>query len=345
MTISHNKISKQDLSSFRTWVVDTHPTSEYFQLAQLPDVLTAGRNAFLINGCPELISTTEVLVEIVDSSGKAVYVTPIKNYEEGLARVVSIEVYQNTAPGLATLTILGHLAQTKDGTKPPTEFVDAYNVKWEKTILIAPEKLNTTSIRFSNNPGIFVNEILTAHRTSIPVEKVIFATSSLTTAGNFIITDNHQFSGEMQNGTIQFFVGNSLYATNIVRVLNSNQIETGTNFEINANSSNFTMSFVGDPTYIQTTYTRSFAEINLDELTTFSGQVYRAKVYTTSIDAPNKWQLLTDNLLEPTEILVTSSAASGDPEEKMGIFPPNRPPSQYWSGGAITSMSLYTLGL
>lgn len=153
-------IQKQNLDLYQTWIVDNDPSSRYFRLNQLPDVLTAGKNAFLINGSPELEPTTEVKIEILDSAGNPLFIQPIRNYAEGLARVISVEVYEDTPAGPATLTILGHLRYDATGTLPPDEFAKAYNVKWSKQILIAPSKPNVSPIRLYEIPTLSVSEVL-----------------------------------------------------------------------------------------------------------------------------------------------------------------------------------------
>src|SRR5574338_535150 len=109
MAIIHNFVHKYNLRQYQMLVEDTDPNSRYFRITQFQDTLTAGRNAFLINGSPELNPSTDVKVELIDSNGNSVFLAPIKNYVEGLARVVSIEIYEDTAPGPAELVIMGEL--------------------------------------------------------------------------------------------------------------------------------------------------------------------------------------------------------------------------------------------
>ena len=46
------------LKYYETLVVDNNPNSEYFKISEFKDTLTAGKNAFLIEGSPYLMETT-----------------------------------------------------------------------------------------------------------------------------------------------------------------------------------------------------------------------------------------------------------------------------------------------
>ena len=97
-----NKTQSRGLAKISTWITDTNPFSDYFRLTQVPDVIPGGKSGFLINGSPLLVRSTELLVELVDADGNAMYTHPIKNYQEGLARVVGqIEQQQEYNPGFS----------------------------------------------------------------------------------------------------------------------------------------------------------------------------------------------------------------------------------------------------
>ena len=152
-----NSLQPRGLLNYRVLVEDTNPSSLYFSLAQVPSVLTSGKNAFLINGSDELQKDTEILIEILDSNGDTVFNQPIKNYQEGLARVVSIEVYEDTPPGLGSLTIMGQLTRLRDGTPIPPEWQGVYNVRWTIPMNIDPLRPNTTPIRLYETPQLYVS--------------------------------------------------------------------------------------------------------------------------------------------------------------------------------------------
>lgn len=157
-------VAKRDLAKYSVFIEDTNPNSTYFVIAELPEVLTGGKNAFLITGTNYLKPTTKVLVEIIDSRGATVFLQPIDDYAEGLARIVSIEVYEDTPKGPATLTILGELVADANGVPVPEEWRGKYNVKWSKRLLIEPTRVNTSRIRLYTPPTLQVNEVLMPYR-------------------------------------------------------------------------------------------------------------------------------------------------------------------------------------
>ena len=62
---------------------------------------------------------------MVDSTGQTIYMEPVSNYLESGARRVSIEVYPDTAPGVAKLYLLGELKRNyKDFQQPPSPSIE-----------------------------------------------------------------------------------------------------------------------------------------------------------------------------------------------------------------------------
>ena len=97
-------------------------------------------------------------MELLDSQNNVVFTTPVDNYLEDKSRRVSIEIYEDVAAGVATLTILGELDPNK--TSVPQGFRDVYNVRFNKRININKTKENDRPIRFYGPPTISVSEIV-----------------------------------------------------------------------------------------------------------------------------------------------------------------------------------------
>lgn len=361
-------VQKQNLAKYQTWIVDTEPTSRYFRLNQVPDVLTGGKNAFLINGSPELIGTTEVKIELIDSEGNTVFVQPIRNYVEGLARIVSIEVYENTPSGPATLTIMGQLRFDENGNEPPPEWKGVYNVKWQKQVVIAPNLPNSTKIRLYQRPEIQVGEVLAPYRNAVQG-----ANLTIQGTGSIVISTNRNDTGSVPGlpsfvttlSTVGFnidrrFANNGFlfarltnrdglvsdYTASISRVINDTTAlltfidgvaaDTGPRA-----TSAYTMSFLDDTTFATTPLSRSFADIRLSKLTTFSGDVARAKIYVKSLDQPGDYQQVTDIQLEATELTLTQSLSANQQDVRIGYIADQSIIDAYWTSGSVTS-TVYT---
>lgn len=154
---------------------DRRTTSQYFNLTELPDTFTGGKNAFLIAGTEYLEPNTEVLIQVRDSKGKIVYTESSDGnpeYYEGISKVVAVYVYptdsveqaiDSTAFGPCTLTILGELKfydNNGSKTEVPEIWKGKYNVRYVTQINVNPNIANTTRVRFFRRPQATVTELL-----------------------------------------------------------------------------------------------------------------------------------------------------------------------------------------
>ena len=148
----------EKLELVQTYITDTNSNSDYFNISELPDTFSGGKNAFLLAGSDKLLSNTEIKIQIRDSEGKVCYIeysNGSPEYYEGNSKVVAVYVYPNTtAFGPATITILGQLKDV------PQEWNGLYSVKWTKQININPALANTTRVRFYKRPQVSITEIV-----------------------------------------------------------------------------------------------------------------------------------------------------------------------------------------
>ena len=361
MPLTHKSKQLLQLSKYKTWVTDVDPSSRYFRLSQLPDVLTSGKNGFLINGSLELEPTTEVLVELIDSLGNTVFLQPIKNYSEGLARVVSIEVYFNTPPGPATLTILGQLRVDEFGNRPPIEFKDAYNVKWQKSVVINPSLGNTTPIRLYNKPSASVGEILNPLRLTSQSIQYLTGSTQLSIEGAsirnailigdptkniyLVVASSQSFTKQMEGGILYSNITTptiSSFTSSIIEVINNTMIQIDPGFVYNGiysgfSTADFILSYTGSSISTPTEFTKSFADINIDNISTFTGNIDKIRVFASSIDSPGNAQLLMDSKVQASDLLITGSEISGQQKLRMGYFTDDSIPINYWVIGTFDS--------
>lgn len=347
-------IHKENLAQYQTWVVDTDPLSKYFRISQLPEVLTGGKNAFLINGSEFLIGTTEVKIEIIDSEGNPIFVQPIRNYVEGLARVVSIEVYESTAPGPATITIMGQLRTDERGNIPPDQFVNAYNVKWSTSVNVVPFRPNSSPIRLYQSPVLRVGEVLTNFRYPISSGPVTVSTGSVQFVNQSptIISTGFEFNRYMVNAPFYATIEGNPFTSSIERVVSANvarlsSVPTSSTEQllINPVPSAFSIRYEGPVQFGISEFTRSFADINLSKLTTFSGDIARAKIYVRSIDQSSNYQQVTDVLLESLNLTATHSLHTGEQNVSVGSIVSQSIIDRYWDGGQIVGRGYVSGGV
>jgi len=143
----------EKLELVRAQITDTTLNSDYFNVTELSDTFSGGKNAFLIAGSELLEPNTEVKVQIRDSAGKVLYCefsdgSP-DEYYEGISKVVAVYVYPTeTTFGPATIILVGQVKDTLE------------IVKWQRTINIDPSLPNTTRVRFYKRPVVSIVEQL-----------------------------------------------------------------------------------------------------------------------------------------------------------------------------------------
>ncbi|KKN17107.1 hypothetical protein LCGC14_0969200 [marine sediment metagenome] len=358
-------LQKQFLADKLVFIDDTEPGSQFFQLREVNDVLHSGRQGFLIAGSPFLVNETEVLVEIIDANGDPIFVSAVRNYAEGQARFVSIEVYEDTPVGPAAMTILGELAIQPNGEPIPEQFRGTFNVKFQRQFIVDPLRLNDSKIRVFKTPELLVSEILAPFRKAVTSSfETRFGTGSA--QGNTLIhtinpsdptpniytiaTPSTPISKSMEGGGFTasftasdvdgFFSG--VFTSSIASVISDNIFQVspglmnpaGSSF-VPFGTSNFTISFQDDTVFSTTTLTRSFADVQLIKLKTFSGDIARTKLFVKSIDSEGSFEIIGDQLLESLEVTTTASANLG-PATKMGNFFAQEIVDEFWVGGTIT---------
>jgi hypothetical protein len=246
----------EKLELVQTYITDTNSNSDYFNISELPETFSGGKNAFLLAGSDKLVANTEIKIQIRDANGNLCYIeysngTP--EYYEGNSKVAAVYVYPNiTAFGPATITILGQLKDV------PQEWNGLYSVKWTKQININPALANTTRVRFYKRPKVSITEIL-----------------------------------------------QPLY------------------------------SFDASGIKVASIVTQSFANITVNQLETFAGDVARVKVFRTSEGDISDYELIQDISIESKNLLTTYEL-SGSVVGNAGLFT-NDSLSKLWNTGSLNA--------
>ena len=351
----------QNLSNYGTFLMDSNPNSDYFRITEFKETLTGGKNGFLIEGSEHLKETTEVKIEILDVAGNPIYYEPgngVPEYYEGLSKLISVHVYEDTPVGLGKITILGELKTYVDESGVirdiPLEWSGAYNVKWEKTFNINKNLNNETTVRFYKRPVVTIDEIVKPiFSTTTPIkvqsgslqgipEVPVYGTDlSNWTAGTLYklkITDGSNFTSSITDNTIE--VPSLGYSAVVKEVLNNKEVLVYTPYTINNIVSNFPSSsytssfeFLEGQTFGESALTGSFAKINIQQLKTFVGDVARVKVYRKSRNDIGDYQFVQESKLESTELLKDITATNTN-EISYGNFTDTNL-STYWISGSI----------
>ena len=123
-------------------LVDEKDVSRHIIITDMPQSLPQGKSSFLIEVSPYMKEGIELQIDFIDSNGDSIYLEPVQNYLEGSSRTISVEVYGNTAAGIATMIIVGELdslptqpGNFSDVEPIPEEFQKVYNVRLTEMLL------------------------------------------------------------------------------------------------------------------------------------------------------------------------------------------------------------------
>ena len=336
----------QGLSSIETFLIDNNPNSEYFRITEFKDTFTGGKNGFLIEGSEYLKETTEVKIEILDVDGNTVYYEPgdgIPEYYEGLSKVVSVHIYEDTPVGIAKITVLGELKQYLDTggvlRDIPEEWKGLYNVKWEKSFKINKNLTNEDKVRFYRRPDVAITEIARPIFNLTPVTvtqagnvsgiPIVPAPGTNITTFNrpsqYLLTtlDNTRWTGSIVNSTISVD-GQTLQPLEVVSdtelIVSTPYTENNIVTSFNNKSYSSTFNYFTDEG-LGTALSGSFGKFVITNLETFVGDVHRIKVFRTSQSDLTDFQFVQEIVLESTEVLIDYNQSQRD-EESYGLFTP-----------------------
>ena len=343
----------EKLTTFQTFIVDTNPNSDYFRISEFKETLTGGKNGFQIEGSEHLLESTEIKLEILDVEGNPIYYEPgdgVPEYYEGISKIVSVHIYEDTPIGEAIVTVLGELKTYVDNDgvvkDVPTEWKGVYNCKWERRVKINKFLSNEDKVRFYKRPKVSITEIVkplfsnvvtpktnTGNVTGIPLFPIAGTNLSqytLPTSYLLKITDTGNFSawtGSVVENTIS--IPSLDYTTTAQEVINKTELVVTTPYTQNGLVSSFTntpytttFNYTEGLDNLATALTGSFAKITLTDLTSFVGDVARVKVFRKSQTDLSDYQFVQEIALEANELLVDLATTTKN-QENYGLFTTN----------------------
>jgi hypothetical protein len=171
------------LSQGQYLITDADPDSLYFDVSEMPDILTGGKNMFMLKGNQSLLAPGSTIeIEVTDLNGRPIYHENAAYMEPGTKRrVVAIYVYEHTPQGGGVITITGTAKKRPNGNSVPASWADRPNVTWRKKINVLPYEENTTRVIMKRDPNLVIKELQKTYLTP---------SGGLDThyQGNFIVT-------------------------------------------------------------------------------------------------------------------------------------------------------------
>jgi hypothetical protein len=299
-----------NLKSTQTYLVDSSPDSDYFHIKEFPSILTAGKNYFLISGTSKLKPQTKLAVEVVDENNNVIYSEIPDVLINGTDRIIKIYIYDDTIPGIATVTVLGVLSDA------PSEWENKYNVKWQRTVNVNPTINDTKPPVFIQNPVISIHELYDISGSVVKTgySQKIYNSGSIigTLYGNpkrvqtqysIQLESPYSFTKDMIGGIIYVsgsditVIGGSYsytptnYSSEVVNVLNSNTIVVKDSYKLlNRETMIYDVVKFSSPTYsleyskIETLISssniaKSYLEIDMSHLDTHVGSIQYVDLY------------------------------------------------------------------
>jgi hypothetical protein len=353
MPISQQKILPLNLNTYDVLLEDTSENSVYFNITRLPPQFTGGRNSFLIGGSVFLEDKSEVKIEILDVDGNTIYQTMVLNYIEGSSRMITVEIYDTTPPGFATITIMGKARVQSNGAAIPEDWRGVYNVRWTKQILVDYNLKNTSPIKFLNQPAATLteNRFVNINSSSFDTNNSQF-TASLLPLVVSPVQQGYSIHAQSPTVFIREYLGGKItgsmkvgdtqavnvdlpitkirnnrlmfsYKSLITSSVNNGIIKRLTPFY----SGSFTASFDGNIypvtasavlqynviTTSSTNIPISYANIRIFDMNTVSGEIYKLRVYNKVATNISDYKLIADVLVGSNEILVSSSVRGNVP--------------------------------
>ena len=324
----------QNLGSYKVFIEDGDPDSLYFNVTELEQTLTGGKNSFLFEGSTYLKKGSKVRFEALDVEGNTLYIEPGvqagKTFKDGTSIVMAIHIYDDTPIGIGSLQITAELDRYIDDNGSeriiPDEFKGRPNVRWTQTFKINPKIPNKTEVRFFKRPTFSVSEIekpliikdnMTLSKSGsiigipeIPPTGSDFSTWTSPSKYRIKLQEGNKFTQSMDENTT-LVVPSLGYSSSVLEVLNEDEILLRKPYLINNIVNEFTpVSYSMDFESIEdatidsgSNITASYAEIRLENLATFTGDVARIKIFRKSRNDLGDFQVVQENKLDSTELL------------------------------------------
>ena len=322
------------LDDFSVFIDDTERDSIYFNITELDSTLTGGKNAFLFEGSECFAKGSKVRFEVLDVEGNTLFIEPGvkfgKTFREGTSIVMAIHVYDDTPIGLGSLSILAELESyfDEDGNKVqiPEEFRGRPNIRWTQSFKINPKLPNKTPVRFFKRPTFSVTEIekplIIKDNMSLSKSGSIIGIPEIPDTGSDFsnwtspsryrikLQEGNNFTQSMDENTT--LVVDSLgYSSSVLEVLNEDEMIVRKPYLVDNIVQSFSpVSYSMDFESIEdasvntgSSIIASYAEIRLENLATFTGDVARIKIFRKSRNDLGDFQVVQENKLDSTELL------------------------------------------
>lgn len=178
------------------YIQDSSETSPlYFDVVTFPKVLGGGRSVITLKGGPNLRLNSTIDVEVIDAAGKSVYAEVTYFIDRFNTYYISIDVYDITAKGFATVYLVGEAFLDPNGAPVPDSQRNIYNARWSRDVMIEPFERNDSDLLFDKPPTVSVAQIITPARLQTQATSSGYYYTAKTSSARQLTIQTSQFKG------------------------------------------------------------------------------------------------------------------------------------------------------
>jgi len=364
---------KLNLANLKVDIEDSDPNSEYFGVKEFDPVLTGGKNSISLAGSELIKPGSSIEIEVLDLKGEQLYVEVGRGkknikYRDGVSIIVAIHVQSFVPQGNGKIYIVG---TSKDGklvrwSRDITIDSSKQNktkIRFYKTPSMTVDPSVSDLSIFSNSQTVTASGSAYSIALSPQKETNFLNYDSLRkpVEYNVVTKSGNKFTSRMIGETISLtnitletgVVLPTTFSAKIKDVLNEdtlllkkpvlypNDVATQTvrTFRTATYSIQYTPIL---PTSVASsagvTFKKSLAKITLQNLKTFTGNVYRFKVYRKSFNSNVDSEIIADSVLSAKEALL-DEITSDRQREWMGDTFDQDQVDEYWYENGLTSLT------
>jgi hypothetical protein len=178
------------------YIQDSSETSPlYFDVTSFPSMLGGGRSVITLKGGPNLRLNSTIDVEVLDAAGNGIYAEVTNFIDRFNNYYISIDIYDITAKGPATMYLVGEALLDPNGDPIPREQQNKYNVRWSRDFMVEPFERNDTLLLFDKPPLVSVAQIITPARLQTQYTSSGFVYTTKTSSIRQLTIETSQFKG------------------------------------------------------------------------------------------------------------------------------------------------------
>ena len=368
---ARNAGQKLNLSTLRVDIEDGSFLSEYFRLSEYAPKFTAGKNTFLLNGSDKLAVKSSIQIEVLDNNGNSLYVEVAKTnsiaYKEGGAVRIAVYVYNDTPYGVGKVIIVGRDKDNKLVRWIGNIQINPSVQNTSKVVFYKSPTLSVTSAFVpitSDNSSGYITQITNTPITTYAVFPKKDDDYGLFDIGSSPIDYRLTFSNaslivssSIKNSLVNVYatkldgdITTSLTSSNVivdvvdertVKLKNPIYYVNSQNKKIVSNIVDGTLSAtITDVKYdgrflTSSAYNQSVAYVTYSNLKTFSGNIYRHKLYRRSLSSAGDFEISSDEPFFDSQYLIDQSTPNSY-FKSLGSFPNPTHLHHYWFSSSNT---------